>query len=105
MPNENQARQALEEAIARYSVADLASRWDVDGRTIEAWRSKSIKNPGLIVDATLTLLERPRHQELASCHRRELGGNVGSNGQRCCGGPGCRHRAHTHRCTGDLQHN
>ena len=63
MSNEIQAREALEEAISRYSVSDLATRWDVDSRTIEAWRSKSIKNPGLIIDATLTLLKAPRQQE------------------------------------------
>lgn len=62
MSNEAQAREALEEAISRYSVPDLAARWDVDCRTIESWRSKSIKNPGLIIDATLTLLESPRQQ-------------------------------------------
>jgi DNA (cytosine-5)-methyltransferase 1 len=56
MSNEILAREALEEAISRYSVHDLAARWDVDSRTIEAWRNKSIKNPGLIIDATLTLL-------------------------------------------------
>ena len=62
MSNEIQAREALEEAISRYSVSDLADRWDVDSRTIEAWRSKSIKNPGLIIDATLTLLEQTLQQ-------------------------------------------
>ena len=34
----------------------------MDSRTIESWRSKSIKNPGLIIDATLTLLESPQQQ-------------------------------------------
>ena len=63
MSDEVQAREALEEAISRYSVADIAARWDVDSRTIESWRSKSIKNPGLIIDATLTLLEQPLQQE------------------------------------------
>ena len=67
MSNETQAREALEEAISRYSVSDLATRWDVDSRTIEAWRNKSIKNPGLIIDATLTLLEAPqRHNDPAA---------------------------------------
>jgi DNA (cytosine-5)-methyltransferase 1 len=63
MSNEIQAREALEEAISRFSVHDLAVRWDVDSRTIESWRSKSIKNPGLIIDATLTLLESPQPQD------------------------------------------
>lgn len=63
MSNEIQAREALEEAISRYSVPDLAARWDIDSRTIESWRSKSIKNPGLIIDATFTLLEQPRGQK------------------------------------------
>lgn len=66
MSDEVEAREALEEAIARYSVSDLADRWDVDSRTIESWRNKSIKNPGLIIDATLTLLEQPRQQETAT---------------------------------------
>jgi DNA (cytosine-5)-methyltransferase 1 len=66
MSNEIQAREALEEAISRYSVSDLAARWDVDSRTIESWRSKAIKNPGLIIDATLTLLKTPQHHELAT---------------------------------------
>jgi DNA (cytosine-5)-methyltransferase 1 len=64
MSNETQAREALEEAISRYSVSDLAARWDVDSRTIEAWRTKSIKNPGLIIDATLTLLEAPQQHNV-----------------------------------------
>ncbi len=63
MSYENEAREALEEAISRYSVADLASRWDVDSRTIEGWRSKSIKNPGLIIDATFRLLDAPSHHQ------------------------------------------
>lgn len=66
MSNEIQAREALEEAISRYSVSDLAARWDVDSRTIESWRSRSIKNPGLIIDATLTLLKAPVQRESTS---------------------------------------
>jgi len=66
MSDEIQARDALEQAISRYSVSDLAERWDVDSRTIESWRSKSIKNPGLIIDATFTLLEQPHDKEKRS---------------------------------------
>ena len=66
MSNEKEARKALEEAISRFSVADLASRWDVDTRTIEGWRAKPIKNPGLIIDATFRLLEQPDHYQAGS---------------------------------------